>query len=1737
MNRILLFGNAVLALVLLVRLLTLPQVAAAHTLPEPIAATVMVESIATDAGTATALVLQLGADFGPQIPDRKQVDLGIRLDPPVPVLTKWLTRHSISVQPSQPLPPSHQYKVVFAHELSTTGARIAAGTIVPFVTSRIALRQVTLVDPDDGSNGVAAADVDPLLRVWFNQPITAEAASKWIAVRDAAQADRVVPVTAMLPPDDTTASSVLLRIGGDAPPDVVDVVVAAELMPAGGNVPLGRVVTERVRWREPLRWSGLGASELGLELGFTHELPLPLDGQLRVQPAVPFQVRRSDGGLRLLGEFAPGSVVTVELPAGFPGQGRHRLRAAASRSLLLPDRQPKLQFAHGGSVLCASALPQLQIEGCNTGAVQARLQRVYPNNLVRALQRADHDAFAPSEAVEVPIAAARNENWTHDLDLSALAGAPLRGLWRLDLWRGDQSYWPQRRWLQVTDLGVTWRAGRESAVVHVRDLVTGAAVADAAVTMLTPTNQLLASGRTDAAGLLQLTWRHTADDQHPFLVLAQRGDDVAFAGNATDAVELADPGLGGRAYTGEQLEAWLWPDRGIVRPGETIELAALVRDGRGLPAPATPVRVRFIGPNGRVVAEQALTGSGSGLSSAQLALAIDAPMGIYRAEAITVADAPPIGSAVFRVEAFVPDRLEVEVLAVSPLRFGANGTVTVRGRWLDGSPAAGRRVALRTRLQLHTMQFASAPGFTFAAAVDAAPPGELPLVEGVLDATGQAQLEFVLPPDARQQTLAAHFAVELQDPSGRVVRAAEQAPVLRRDFHLGLAVVDGKCELRTVDADGNTTGGEQTAAVRLERRTWRWHYEPIRGNRWRWRTSREAAVVGEWNVTLQNGAVVLALPASDGDGDPVVVATLAGRTVELALTAPAPRPDRLRVQGPAQPVAAGGVARLSVTTPAAGRALVTLESDQVHAAQVFELQRGDNEIDVALPAGLQLPNVHAVVTLTRAVPRSGPDLGPAWLIGGAPIRLARPELALALQLDAPAVMRPDGDWVATMSVPGATTAAVALVDEGVLRVTGHQDPDPLGFLLAARALATDGADNGASLLQRMQFAAGTKTGGDGDDDALGGLMAGAVDSRIRPFARFVMVPLDAAGRGSVRVPVGGYEGRLRAMVVAAGPVGIAAARAETVVQAPLSVQVATPRMVAVGDRFTLPITLRSQLAPGRITVRIAAEAGLQLEGPAEHELTLATGGESTWEVPVLVVAPVAGESAARLRVVAEAAAERREIAAEFTVRTAVLGAREVIGVDLAQGGELEIGPAWQQVALTVSLDQRPERLLTPLLVQLLDYPYGCAEQTMAKGMALLSCRTLLPRLLGEADPRVVTADAMVQAAVDRLLGMQSWRGGFGWWSGNDDAPYVTAYVTEFLVVANERGLDVQAEALEQALARCASLLQTSDDTGLRCLLVDVLTRAGRPVQPWLDWLLTAATAVDDRCRLATALGRLGQNQRGAQLFGSDDETLPPRSAGADLVSPLRSQALRLRAMLSIDPARSELPPLARALQRALLRESSTTQEQWQGLRALAEYYLLQPIATAPPTATVMQDGVARELTGERQALAVRPGSTLQFAAGGRGFAVVELQGLRTPDHEPRDGGLRIERTLIDVATGATVTRCRRGRIYEVRLQVSAAGPIEHLALVDLLPGGLEPEPESIDAPSTKGVFLRADQEQRGDDRVLFFCRRTEAQFVLRHRVRATFPGSYDDPGVQAEAMYEPGSRSATGRGAPLVIEP
>lgn len=130
-------------------------------------------------------------------------------------------------------------------------------------------------------------------------------------------------------------------------------------------------------------------------------------------------------------------------------------------------------------------------------------------------------------------------------------------------------------------------------------------------------------------------------------------------------------------------------------------------------------------------------------------------------------------------------------------------------------------------------------------------------------------------------------------------------------------------------------------------------------------------------------------------------------------------------------------------------------------------------------------------------------------------------------------------------------------------------------------------------MNRVRFLPGVQTGGDGGSGLSASVLAGSVNSRIRPVALFCAdVQLDAHGRGEARFELPPYEGRLRVMVVASGARVVGAAARSLVVKAPLGVQVAMPRMLMPGDRVVVPVTIENHTgAAGTVVLELAARSG------------------------------------------------------------------------------------------------------------------------------------------------------------------------------------------------------------------------------------------------------------------------------------------------------------------------------------------------------------------------------------------------------------------------------------------------------------------------------------------------------------------------------------------------------------------
>ena len=217
---------------------------------------------------------------------------------------------------------------------------------------------------------------------------------------------------------------------------------------------------------------------------------------------------------------------------------------------------------------------------------------------------------------------------------------------------------------------------------------------------------------TDADGIAHIPGGllHGSGGDEPFAVMAYGPDgDFNFLEIGRAAFDLSDRGVSGRPQPGP-VDAFLYTDRGIYRPGETVHLTALVRDDKADAINGLPLACGCCGRTGSRSSNRQLTGDQLGAHHQSFALARDARIGTWRVELKVDPKAPPIGIAEFRVEDFVPPQLKVELSAADePIRPGEPFPVDVAAHYYYGAPGAGLAVEAEAPIAFDDNPFPTEP--------------------------------------------------------------------------------------------------------------------------------------------------------------------------------------------------------------------------------------------------------------------------------------------------------------------------------------------------------------------------------------------------------------------------------------------------------------------------------------------------------------------------------------------------------------------------------------------------------------------------------------------------------------------------------------------------------------------------------------------------------------------------------------------------------------------------------------------------------------------------------------------------------------------------------------------------------------------------------------------------------------------------------------------------------------------
>ncbi len=321
------------------------------------------------------------------------------------------------------------------------------------------------------------------------------------------------------------------------------------------------------------------------------------------------------------------------------------------------------------------------------------------------------------------------------------------------------------------------------------------------------------------------------------------------------------------------------------------------------------------------------------------------------------------------------------------------------------------------------------------------------------------------------------------------------------------------------------------------------------------------------------------------------------------------------------------------------------------------------------------------------------------------------------------------------------------------------------------------------------------------------------------------IKTDGDGRATVKVkyPDSLTTWEATARVATAGnQFGIGSGTTRT--KQPLIVRLQAPRFFVVGDLVTVSAVINNNTdQPMRVASNLIAQGltvtGFVVDGRAVKGELAPVDVKANSEARIDWLVSVTHASEAKLKV--EARGEKYSDAMEKSFTVYEHGIEKYVSRSGKMRGDsvtvkLDIPAARRAESTNFTVQVAPSMATTMLdaLPYLIDYPYGCTEQTMSRFLpAVITAKTLrdlgmkpedaMNKVFGGIEQSTANAthpkgaqdlkklDDMTKAGLERLYDFQHSDGGWGWWKQGESDHFMTAYVVWGMSLAQQAGVGLR----------------------------------------------------------------------------------------------------------------------------------------------------------------------------------------------------------------------------------------------------------------------------------------------------------------------------------------------------------
>ncbi len=1300
----------------------------------------------------------------------------------------------------------------------------------------------------------------------------------------------------------------------------------------------------------------------------------------------------------------------------------------------------------------------------------------------------------------------------------------------------DADRFPSIRLLS-SDIGlVAEYAGGDDLWIAATDLVTAKPMGGVQLEVYDYQLQSIGTAKTGGDGLAQLKVDHK-----PFAIVGKAGGSTAYLKLGTER-SLSRYDVGGEVLK-EGLKAFVYGERGVWRPGDTLHVAAIVQDkGHSLPD-GHPATLEIYTPEGQFYSK-AVRKSKDGFFSFEIPTKADDPTGYWNAYL-------KVGAGSFHktlhVEAIKPNRLKISTSLEDEkvLQAGKAVNIYTSARWLSGGVAgecpANARMTLR---KASKTTFKGFEKYCFTAPASQFTSAEYVLYEKRLSGAGDLNVPVKMPDaSGAPGMLQAFIVTSVQEAGGDESFTTASIPFSPYSSYVGIRIPEGdyletdkdhQLAIAVVNADGVRVKGHRVEYA-VYKTGWNWWWDSPGGDLDAWISGSSVQKVASGTITPEDKDASVKFRVDYPDwGRYLILARdrASGHVSGSFFTVDWPeyrgRADRkdpealtmltFSTDKPSYKV--GEKVKVFIPACADAQALVSLENsgEVLHRKWVSASDKESVYSFTVTPD--MAPNFYIHITMVQPYGATA-DGVPMRMYGVQRVLVDNPDSKLEPVVKLPSVIRPEEKFTVKVSEKSGKpmTYTLAIVDEGLLDLTAFKTPDPWAWMYKPEALGVKTWDLYDSVIgaRNGKFASVAAVGGDQD-----ALVSARKDNRFNPVVLYVAPRTLAKGTDKLELQLPMYVGSVRVMVIAGHDGAYGATEATVPVQSPLMVIPTLPRALGSGEEVTLPVNVFAMEDGLRdASVEVKVDGPVAVVGASAQSVTFDSPGDRLLH---FALKATEGEGVAHITVSARGGGHKTSETVALTVANPNPEVTRVQKFMLAAGASATVSEgSLLQLAGFPALDAHQ------MFTDMKNYQYNCSEQLSAKGLTYLH---LLP-MLGEKD--AAEARELIPQVITALYARQNSDGGFSYWGGGSSSTWVSSMAGQFLSEASKAGFKVESGVLKawkgyqdkmsKAFRIAGNSVFTNLDQAYR-LYSQVV--AGVDVSAGLN-RLREASGLDERTRwmLAAAYALSGKQQTSAAVLDGigrgfpeyEPDVLTYGGGFRDRMVALDALALCGRVADALALAQESLP------ERGLSTQESA-------FAAIAYGHLLDKIPTQAIKATVG----GKEVVSTASVVTRTVTETCPVVNGSDGpLYLTASKTYREAVAKALSSGLGVEVKYTD-ASGAAVNPAslQQGTRFQAVVKVTNLGGIalDNLSLSYGIPSGWEIVNDRMAGAASEGY----DHKDIRDLRVDWFFGLPAGRYkTFTVQLRAAYEGTYVLPATVAQAMYKPAVSGCTASGKAVVV--